>query len=438
MLGFVRLAWKDFRLCLLLSLVFLGNVGFFIRTWTVAWGFIPSYVIVTIWIGVGLQQLLVAVSLLYQRSPIRLPRIVVYASICAAVLISLGDVCARHLPVAWQTDNYSAEIYGKQLLDQLPPDALLFSEYAWFPLLYLQQVEHRRPDLTLMLQGEVFFPQYFPLASKQRFPNLHHLTSDKPIKMSTFKYFLHLAHLNEADHPLFWEPVAQHQTAFAEHLIPQGFLFSFHPSTNVYVTADHLANHWKITARITQQVLQNGHDEEAIFLLGSKLNFIANFFRDTGMDAEAEKTYRTALGIWPESQTAHHNYGVFLMNSGQLQTALEQIYQAYTLDPIDPLFNKNLGTILMRTRAVSQAVHFFKRALDFGSMDADVYAQLGHAYIQLGQFEAAQSHLQAALQQLIEIEAQIPDDDQIQQRITWIRAALKYVEAREPTRVPRH
>ncbi|MDH3600594.1 MAG: DUF2723 domain-containing protein [Candidatus Tectomicrobia bacterium] len=433
-MGFVYLAWKDFRICLLLGLVFLGNVGFFIRTWTVAWGFIPSYVIVTVWIGFGLQYLLEAVSMLYQRYSIRLPRIVVYASACATVMIGLGDVFTRHLPVARQTDNYSAEIYSKHLLDQLPPDALLFSEYAWFPLLYFQQVEHRRPDLTLMLQGEVFFPQYFPIASKQRFPSLHHLTSDEPVKMSTFKYFLHLIHLNEADHPLFWEPVAQNQTALAEHLIPQGFLFSLHPSTNVNVTADHLTDHWKTTGRITQQVLQDVHDEEAIYLLASKLIFIANFFRDARMDAEAEKTYRIALGIRPESQTAHHNYGVFLMNSGQLQTALDHIYQAYTLNPIDPIFNKNLGTILLRTHAVSQAVHFLERALDFGSTDADVYAQLGQAYIQQGRFEVAQPHLQAALQHLIEIDAQTPDDNQVRQKITWVRETLRRVETREPTR----
>jgi Tfp pilus assembly protein PilF len=149
------------------------------------------------------------------------------------------------------------------------------------------------------------------------------------------------------------------------------------------------------------------------------------------MDDEAEKTYRLALDIWPESQTIHHNYGVFLMNNGQLQTAFERIYQAYTLNPIDPIFNQNLGTILLRTHAVSQAVHFLERALDFGSTDADVHAQLGQAYIQLGRFEAAQPYLQAALQQLTEIEAQTPDDDQLRQKITWVRDALRRAEIRE-------
>jgi tetratricopeptide (TPR) repeat protein len=244
--------------------------------------------------------------------------------------------------------------------------------------------------------------------------------------------------LNEGDHPLFWEPVAQNQTAFAKHLIPQGFLFSFRPSTNVDVTAEHLADHWQSTGRITQQVLQDGHDEEAIFLLASKLIFIANFFRDTNMEAEAEKAYRIALGIRPDSQTAHHNYGVLLMHNGQLQAALEQIYQAYTLNPIDPIFNQNLGTILLRTHAVSQAVHFLERALDFGSTDADVYAQLGQVYIQLGQFEVAQPHLQAALQQLVEIQAQTPDDDQVRQKITWVREALRHVETRALTRSSGH
>jgi Flp pilus assembly protein TadD len=119
------------------------------------------------------------------------------------------------------------------------------------------------------------------------------------------------------------------------------------------------------------------------------------------------------------------------MNSGQWQTAFEQIYQAYTLDPIDPIFNQNLGTILLRTHAVSQAVHFLERALDFGSTDADVYAQLGQAYIQLGRFEAAQPHLQAALQQLTEIEAQTPDDDQLRQKIAWVRETLRRAETHE-------
>jgi Tfp pilus assembly protein PilF len=202
----------------------------------------------------------------------------------------------------------------------------------------------------------------------------------------------------------------------------------------VNITAEQLADHWKTTARIMQQVLWDVHDKEATSLLTNKLNYIANFFRDAGMNTEAEKTYRLALGIWPESQTVHHNYGVFLMNSGQLQTAFEQIYQAYTLDPIDPIFNQNLGTILLRTHALSQAVHFLKRALDFGSTDADVYAQLGQAYIQLGQFEAAQPHLQIALQQLTKIKTQTPDDDQVQQKIIWVRDALRRVETREQTR----
>jgi hypothetical protein len=35
------------------------------------------------------------------------------------------------------------------------------------------------------------------------------------------------------------------------------------------------------------------------------------------------------------------------------------------------------------------------------------------------------------LQQLTEIEAQTPDDDQLRQKITWVRETLKRVEIRE-------
>src|SRR5207245_1161905 len=132
--------------------------------------------------------------------------------------------------------NSATELYGKVLLEQLPPDAILFCHYSWFPLLYLQQVEHQRPDLSFILQGEAFWPNYFNFISTQRYPNLQQVTNDKPIVISTAEYFWLLSRLNAKNHALFWEPDPQYQQNFTEYLLPQGLLFTFHPNQKQDIT----------------------------------------------------------------------------------------------------------------------------------------------------------------------------------------------------------
>ncbi len=172
LLGFVS-AWKrDKCMNIMLTLAFIGYNAFFILIgWSVAWGFIPSFVICSLWVGFGMRTSLVGTASLYQHYCPRIPRTALNACLCGGIVVTLGQTVVRHLPQTYRTDNYSAELYGRELLEQLPPDAILFCEYAWFPLLYLQQVEKRRPDLTFILQGEILFPQYFALPSKRRFPN---------------------------------------------------------------------------------------------------------------------------------------------------------------------------------------------------------------------------------------------------------------------------
>src|SRR5215475_8096180 len=205
LLGCIYLFYKDKPLCLLLFLVFLGNVGFFIRAWKSAFGFLPSFIIFSLWIGFGVHACLIRLATLYQQHRIRIPRIVVYACLFGSMLIAWRQTCFRTVVVANQSRNYSTELYGKQLLAQLPSDAIFFSDYSWFPLLYLQQVERRRPDLTLLLQNEVFFPSQFAFLSKKRFPDIALVTSAETVRMSSFEYFQQLCELNQQDHPFFWD-----------------------------------------------------------------------------------------------------------------------------------------------------------------------------------------------------------------------------------------
>src|SRR6185369_17905969 len=49
--------------------------------------------------------------------------------------------------------------------------------------------------------------------------------------------------------------------------------------------------------------------------------------------AGAEREYRRALELNPDDATAHHRYGVFLIESGQTDEGFKELHRALELDP---------------------------------------------------------------------------------------------------------
>lgn len=430
--------WRtDKALCFLLSGSFLGYVAFFIRSWwNTAWGFIPSYVIFALWIGLGVAWGMVFLQRVYAQHALRIPRTFVYGVVSVSIVGALVQTALRHAPIAQQTKNYATASYGAQLLAQLPPDALVFCEYSWFPLLYMQQVERRRPDLTFLVQGEVFTPQYFAYPSARRFPNIRLVTSETPTRMSTHAYFWNLVRLNAPEHPLFWEADGQYQRMLASHLLPQGFLFAFDPEHPVTITPDVLAAHWQSLSRTTSQVLQGMREDATTDVLTHKLNLLADYFRQRGLEDEAAKTYDLALTIRPHKDHVHNNYGSLLLSQGKMQEALTQFSDAYRLDPINPVFNKNVGKTMLRLGDDAQAVRFLERARDFGAVEGDVYAYLGEAYAKVGRFPAALQAVRTALARYTDPQAPESREERVQEKITWAQDYARQLERVMRSSVP--
>jgi Tfp pilus assembly protein PilF len=429
LVGFLSLLRKDKALWFLLTLALLGHTAFFIRTWwDTAWGFIPSFVIFALWIGYGLHTCLELLATWYQHSPPRIPRAAIYAFLFSGIALTLLQSLVRHAPVANQTPNYAAELYGKQLLTQLPTDALLFCEYSWFPLLYLQQVERQRPDLTFILQGEVFTPQYFTLVSTKRYPNIKQVTSDKIVTVSTTDYFWLLARLNEQDHPLFWDPDPKYQKHFSDYILPQGLLFTLHPGSKRDLTSDILRKHWKLLSYSTNSILRGDLEDSTTFFLAHKLSSIAAHFRKIGALSVSAKMYQAILSMRADDGAIRNNYGALMMGLGELSKALEQFNVAYNQEPVSPIINKNIGMLMLRLGDAVQAVHFLERAVSFGGPDGDAFVKLSEAYTQLGRPSSALHALQSALQQYRQATLKNDADDSLQEKITKVQDWIAYLE----------
>jgi Tfp pilus assembly protein PilF len=265
-------------------------------------------------------------------------------------------------------------------------------------LLYLQQVEHQRPDLSFILQGEIFSPKHFSLVSTRRYPNIKQVTSDKPVTISTVDYFWLFARLNEKTHPLFWDPDRQYQKDFSEYLLPHGLLFTFHPSQQQATTPADLRTHWQLLSRSTNRILQGELEDSTTYSLSQKINTIAAYFRRLGDRDNSQKMYQASLAMRPDDPGTNNDYGALLMSQGELARALEHFNVVYNQSPITPMINKNLGMLMSHLGDNAQTVQFLERAITFGVHEGDVYVHLGQAYMNLGQLSPALPVLQAALQ----------------------------------------
>lgn len=118
------------------------------------------------------------------------------------VAVSLCLILALHSlfpPQNW------ADRYARNLLEQLPPNAILFAgpDHAAFPILYLQAVEHLRPDVT---QGTPYGYADVSLIPDAP-PELLAELGEKPRRGMDGKYFAWL--LTHTDRPVYFSAIPQ-------------------------------------------------------------------------------------------------------------------------------------------------------------------------------------------------------------------------------------
>ncbi len=105
--------------------------------------------------------------------------------------------------------------------------------------------------------------------------------------------------------------------------------------------------------------------------------------------AEAEKRFREALRINPNSAWALSFYAELLSTLGRHEEAVEKILMARTKDPLSPRINAQVGAILYYARLYDQAIEEIERALGKYPLNHGYFHDLGMVCIQLGQYDQA-------------------------------------------------
>lgn len=101
----------------------------------------------------------------------------------------------------------------------------------------------------------------------------------------------------------------------------------------------------------------------------------------------AEREYRIALALNPESALARHRYAVYLMETARINAAYVESKKACEIDPLSPVINMNFCTILYFRREYEEATHCSEKTREIDPSNSQVQLILGLCYGQLGRYE---------------------------------------------------
>jgi serine/threonine-protein kinase len=112
--------------------------------------------------------------------------------------------------------------------------------------------------------------------------------------------------------------------------------------------------------------------------------------------ATAEKGFKRALALNPQSPQAHIHYTDYLVGMGRFNEAYDQGRHALEIDPVSPLSNLVLGWAFLSAGRIDDAIQQFSKAVELNPNDALARTWLGRAYLGKGMGQRAIEEMEVA------------------------------------------
>ena len=101
----------------------------------------------------------------------------------------------------------------------------------------------------------------------------------------------------------------------------------------------------------------------------------------------AEREFRHALELDPNSGSTHQWYGLFLSYQARNEEALVQFKRAVEIDPLNLTFNTDLGGGYASARQYDLALDHFKKTIDMDPSYAGAHSNLSNVYLDMGKYD---------------------------------------------------
>jgi serine/threonine protein kinase/tetratricopeptide (TPR) repeat protein len=96
--------------------------------------------------------------------------------------------------------------------------------------------------------------------------------------------------------------------------------------------------------------------------------------------SSAEREFKRAIELNPNSALSHRRYAIYLDTTGRLNESMAEAQRAQELDPLSPEIVSGLGWVYLSTRRYDESIAQFQKALDLYPNAAVIRASLAWAY----------------------------------------------------------
>lgn len=352
LLGIFILYKRDLKLLIFFGLIFFINTIYSLGFQKVIFGLIdheayhmPSYLVLTIFIGFGLAGIIERVGQTLNLEFIRKFKIQGLTPIIFSMI-----VCASHYYHSDMSRYYFAYDYGKNILNQLPQNSILFNQvdYNVFPLWYLQYVEGQRMDVavfTVLFLTRTWFVE-----------RLLKLYPDVKVSCS----------LKEKHSRIF-----------------DNIIYNNKDTHHIYFTHDFLTQKEEVNPPpLVKEGILNKLNGQVV--LGEKFNYNYRGVFD-------KKIYKD---VWADEVMLVYSYyhaelGQRYQLAGRIKEALEELDMAVKIDPKNASYQAALASIYNSKGAYEKAIEILQKAIKKNPKSHDLYYNLALSYYYQKRYEDA-------------------------------------------------
>lgn len=337
--------------------------------------FIPSYTLAAVLLGAGLAWLL--------RARIRgvpLAPIGVAACVAAAVV----PLMANHHHND-KSGYFFAHDYAANILKTLEPDAIYFptADHATFPVLYLQAVEGRRPDIVI--GNKYGYPEFdlykdMPFEFRSQFGVI---PSEK--QQHAIEDWI----VANTDRPVYFTHKRPIKSLPGASMVPRGLLYCAVRPGEAAPQRDYWSEYSWHTLDSTQ-----ARGEFTAELILADYHFFRGIHLLTQDDRDAAlDQFEAALDAGGASKQELNNVATACAEHGLGEAAIGYYERALELDPEYELVLRNLGKLSLQQDNPAKAVAAWRRVLALEPLDREANWMLVDALKRGGWFDELLAHL---------------------------------------------
>jgi len=408
--GVWRLARED-RRALAFSLLVIGILFYIgLNSAFISAYFVPALALMSVWIGVGIQQMFDWASRLSEKIEAAAIGSALRRSMCAALAATFVLPLGIHFADMDRSDHTYALRYGEKLLERLPEGTAFFTSdgYALFILWYLIYCENRRPDVAVIdptwLSGSV------ALSSQvlEQYPDLL-LPSRETVSQYTVKatdpgsrQYLTIQAVLDANYerrPIYWG-IIQENMPFSRNLIPDGIVFrySVSPVELEEEALERNSEFWNAEIDLFRMDPEMRNDKVAKEIYPVELNNQGMMFGDLGRDDLSRWAIELATEFNPEYPVSRYNLGRLEARAGNHEEAARQYQLAVEGNPYMAVAYYGLGNARRNLGRLDEAFLAYRMAARMYPDYYEALTAMGQLYSVAGQGEDAVEKFQLALE----------------------------------------